>query len=208
MNFIVPSSVLVPLTTGVFNFSFLTKEFRILCYYFTTSFVVNVITAILSYYQIPNLIFFHLYTPIEAAFLLLFFEQVFAGEKIVRMIRFFLFAFPLYCIINFIFFHYGTVFNTYTHSVESLMFIVLSIYYFWKQSINQEAESKWTSFPLNWIISGLLLYFSSTFFLYIFSNVLLRNYSRDTNIFIWNVHGMIILLTNVLWTVGFYKCRK
>ena len=208
MNFVVPSSVLIPLATGIFNFKFLTKEFKILCYYFITSFIVNVITTVLSYYRIPNLIFFHLYTPVEAVFLLIFFAYILKGSKIVSGIRVCIFLFPFYCLLNFIFFQDGSVFNTYTHPVESILFISLSIFFFWKQSANPVVEQKWTHFPQNWIVTGLLLYFSSTFFLYVFSNVLLHKYSRDTNVFIWNIHGLIIIVTSLLWTIGFYKCRK
>lgn len=208
MNFIVPLSVLIPLMMGIINFRILPKAFKLLCYYFITSLIVNVITTVLSYYHIPNLIFFHLYTPVEAVFLCLFFSEILRGTKIVTFIRFLILAFPLYCIINYVWFQNGNVFNTYTHPVESLLFICLSVFFFWNQSVKQEEELKWTSIPLNWIVTGLLLYFSSTFFLYVFSNVLINNYSRETNVFIWNVHGVIIILTNLLWAFGFYKCRK
>ena len=208
MNFVVPAAVLIPLTAGFFNFRFLDKEFKILCYYLMSSFMVNVITTVCSYHHIPNLFFFHLYTPIEAVFLFLFFQEVFADTIIVKVIWFLIIAFPLYCIINFIFFQDSGMFNTYTHPVEALLFIGLCIYYFWCQSLGHGLENKWTGVPLNWIVSGLLLYFSSTFFLYVFSNVLIHNYSKATNIFIWNVHGIIIVVTNLFWTIGFYKCRK
>jgi hypothetical protein len=209
MNYVVPASVLIPLVTSVFNFKLLTKEYKILCCYFITSFSVNLITTVLSYFRIPNLIFFHLYTLVEAIFLLLFFQQAIeVGKNMATAIGFLLVAFPLYCVVNFIYFQNATVFNTYTHPVESLMFIGLSIYYFGVSRSQEEAEASWITFPSNWFVSGLLLYFSSTFFLYIFSNVLMSNYSTAVNILIWNIHGIIVIATNLLFTIGFYQCRK
>jgi hypothetical protein len=209
MNYVIPASVLIPLATSVFNFKVLTREYKILCYYFITSFGVNLITTVLSYFRIPNLIFFHLYTPVEAIFLLLFFQRVVAGNRnMVNTIRFLLIAFPLYCVVNFICFQNATVFNTYTHPVESLLFIGLSIYYFGTPREQEGIEQSWITLPLNWFVSGLLFYFSSTFFLYIFSNVLISKYSASVNILIWNIHGIIVILTNLLFAIGFYQCRK
>lgn len=206
MNYLVPVSVLAPLTTGAVRFRVLTKALKLLCYYFATSLCVNIITAVLSYYRIPNLIFFHLYTGVEAIFLSLFFQQIIGSRVIKKILSFFIVAFPLLCIINYFYVQNGNVFNTYTHSLEALVFMMLSIHYFWEQS-RQEDQIKWVHVPLNWIISGFLLYFSSTFFLYIFSNVLIKNYSNAVNVFIWNVHGFIVIATNILWTIGFYKCK-
>ena len=206
MNYVVPASVLAPLTTGVIRFGYLNKAFKILCYYFATSLCVNVITAVLSYHRIPNLIFFHLYTAIEAVFLSFFFLQIIKNRMIKKFISVFIFLFPICCLVNYLYLQNGNVFNTYTHPVEALVFMALCIHYFWLQGRHEE-EIPWMSLPLNWIISGFLLYFSSTFFLYVFSNVLISKYNTAVNIFIWNVHGAIIILTNILWTIGFYKCK-
>lgn len=206
MNYVVPVSVLAPLITGIIRFGALIKAFRLLCYYFATSLCVNITTAILSYYRIPNLIFFHFYTGVEAIFLSLFFQLIIDNVIIKKILSVFIVAFPLCCIFNYIYLQNGNVFNTYTHSVEALLFMSLSIFYFWEQS-KQEVQVKWVSIPLNWIMSGFLLYFSSTFFLYVFSNVLMNTYSKAVNHFIWNVHGVIIITTNLLWTIGFYKCK-
>lgn len=208
MNYVVPASVLAPLTTGVFNFGFLNKAFKILCYYFVTSLCVNITTAVLSYHHIPNLIFFHLYTPVESIFLFLFFREILLTGFIRKMTGFLIVVFPLYCIVAYLFLQKEDKFNTYAHSIEALIFIILSICFFIEQSLKQDETIRWIDFPLNWLISGFLLYFSSTFFLYAFSNVLINNYSRATNVFIWEVHGIIIIITNLLWTIGFYKCRK
>jgi hypothetical protein len=208
MNYIIPASGLIPLLTSIFNFRLLTKEYRILCYYFMTSFIVNAITIVLSYQHIPNLLFFHLYTPIEAILLLLFF-RINAGSKLMgNALLFLMFAFPFYCIVNFIYFQNGAIFNTYTHSVESLLFMGLCIHYFWTQRAGQCGEEKWVTLPLNWVNSGLLFYFSSTFFLYTFSNILMTNYSTAINILIWNFQGAIVIATNLLIAFAFYQCRK
>jgi hypothetical protein len=208
MNYIVPASVLAPIITSSVNFRFLNKAFKLLFFYLITSLVVNITTAVLSYHHIPNLIFFHLYTPVEAIFLFLFFQPLIADHRILKITRLLLVAFPLYCIFNFIFLQDRTVFNTYTHPVEAILFIALCLYFFWEQSARQDTEVRWGDTPSNWIISGYLLYFSSTFFLYLFSNVLITNYGREANLFIWNIHGGIILITNLLLTIAFYKCRK
>jgi hypothetical protein len=208
MNFFIPSFVLVPIAASCINYKALTKAFKLLCYYFLSSLLVNIITTVLAYYHVSNLFFFHLFTPVEAVFLLLFFKHVFTAPNITKIIQLLIIVFPTYCLVNFIFLQNSNVFNTYTHPLEAILFIALCVYYFFHKSKHEELEATWTSFPLNWVISGLLLYFSSAFFLYIFSNFLISNYSTQVNLYIWNIHGALIILMNLLCAIGFYKCKK
>lgn len=208
LGVIAPSFVLAPLASSIANYRILNREFKVLTYFFVASLLANVINSVLTYSHISNLFIFHIYTPIEAILLFLFFEHIFSENRIRSVIRFLMIAFPVYCFINYLFFQNGKVFNTYTHPIETLIFIGLCTYYFWLQSINNTSEIKWTSVPINWVISGLLLYFSSTFFLYLFSNLLLERYDSSVNIYIWKIHGVMVLIMYILCAIGFYKCKK
>lgn len=177
-----------------------------LTYYFIITIIINIINRILVINHFSNLFFFHAYTVIEALFLLRFFAYVFSDNKILKTIRFLYIVFPLYAILIYIFFQNSSVLNTYTRPIEALMFIGLSMYYWWK-NVNNEHEYKWSSVPLNWIITALLFYFSSAFFLFLFSNLLMTNSSLAINTFIWNLHAVIFILMCLLCAMGFYKCK-
>lgn len=207
IGIIAPASVLFPLLVGVVNYKWLSKECKVLIYYFSITLLANMINRVLAINYISNLFVFHAYTPIEALFLFQFFAFVFAGDKIVKAIRFLKILFPAYCILVFIFFQNSALLNSYTRSIEALLFIGLCMYYWW-HSIRQETEFKWSDVPLNWIVSGLLLYFSSALFYFIFSNVLRFNYTNAINIFILNINAAMVIVMNILCAVGFYKFRK
>lgn len=207
LGIIAPASVLVPLLVSFFNYRLLSKECKVLIYYFSITLIANVINHLLAINHISNLFIFHIYTPVEALFLFQFFIFVFAGDKIVKAIQFLKILFPLYCIVVFIFFQNSTLLNSYTRSIEALLFIGLSMYYWW-YTIRQDTEDKWSDIPLNWVVSALLLYFSSALFYFIFSNVLRFNYSTAVNILILNINAAMVMLMNLLCAIGFYKFRK
>lgn len=207
LDLVAPGSVIFPLLISFAKFKTIGKAYKLLTYYLLITLFANVANQILSINHISNLLIFHAYTPIEALFLFQFFSFIFYGDKIVKAIQVLKFLFPAYCIVVFICFQNNTIFNSYTSSIEAILIIGLCMYYWW-QSINHETDRNWTELPLNWIVSGILLYFSSALFYFIFSNVLRFNYSIAINYFIININAVMVMLMNFLFALGFYKCKK
>jgi hypothetical protein len=114
--------------------------------------------------------------------------------------------FPLFCIVNILFLQGIDRHNTYSRPLEAIMFIALSVCYWWYAG-NEESSDAWTSVPVNWILSGLLLYFSSSFFLFVFSNYLAGKYSLSVNELVWNIHATLVVIMYFLFTIGFIKCK-
>jgi hypothetical protein len=207
MSVIAPAFILVPVSVAIWKYNILTKETKVIFYYLVITAITNLASIILAANSIPNLEIFHVYTIIEALLLLQFFALIFQSQALVRLTRFLMIGFPLFCCINFIFIQGISSFNPYTRPVEGIMFMLLCMAYWWRTG-DSDSTARWDTMPVNWILSGLLLYFSSTFFLFIFSGFMFSRYSIGVNKMIWNIHATLVATTHLLFAVGFSKCKK
>ncbi|MFL9484899.1 hypothetical protein ACI6Q2_19095 [Chitinophagaceae bacterium LWZ2-11] len=206
MGVIAPSFVLFPIIAAFFKYQVIKKEFKIFFYYLVLTALINGVSIYLAKRHIANLPLLHANTIIEAIILLYFFKLVFQGKAITKWIIGLMIAFPVFCCINFIFFQSIHSFNTYSRPIEAVMFIVLCMMYYWYQDENEQTVS-WANNPLNWLISGLLLYFASEFLLFISSNYLLTHFSIRVNEIIWNIHASFLIIMYILFAIGFIKCK-
>lgn len=207
MSVIAPAFVLVPVSAALVRYKALPAGMRVLFFYLVITAVVNAASTIMAENGISNLEIFHLYTIAESSLLLQFFYQVFRSARAKRLIRVIMIVFPLLCCLNFIFVQSISGFNTYTRPVECILFMALCLAWWW-HSGDMEQSAGWTAVPENWILSGLLLYFSSAFFLFIFTNFMFSQYSRAINELIWNLHATLVAIMYLLFAAGFSKCKN
>ncbi|RBL90174.1 hypothetical protein [Chitinophaga flava] len=154
-----------------------------------------------------NLPLLHIYTIVETVFLLLFFSKIDQHKRAMSFIKSLLIIFPLLCIINFSFFQSIYRFNSYVRPVEALILIFFSLYYYWHE-MQEDKPARWTDHALNWIVAGILLYFSGALFQFIFSNIVSATASYQIKILILNIHGTLVLIMYLLWAIGFLKWKK
>ncbi|MES2373590.1 MAG: hypothetical protein V4557_13500 [Bacteroidota bacterium] len=199
MRVVAPSFILLPLViAGVYYYK-LTRAMRVLFYYLLVTALISIATTVLAIKHIRNTPLIHIDTIVETMFLLRFFDLVFANKRLTKYIRVLLIVFPVFCCINFIFFQSIYSFNSYTRAVESMLFISFSMLYW----IYRNDNTTWYSVPSNWMVCGLLLYFSSGFFLFVFSNYLASTLSLPGLVFVWNFHATLILIMYLLFAIGF-----
>lgn len=209
MSVVAPAFILVPVAIAIIKYKALTKETRILFYYLLMTAVTNVVSIILATKNISNLEIFHVYTVIEALLLLQFFSLIFKSPAMVRLTRILMIGFPFFCCVYFLFIQSISGFNTYTRPAECILFMLLCVLYWWQAGDNESAtETGWVAMPVNWVLSGLLLYFSSAFFLFIFSGFLFSRYSIGVNMMVWNIHATLAAMMYILFAMGFSKCSR
>ena len=143
--------------------------------------------------------------------LLNFFKFIIKNQSARSVLQILLWAFPLFCVINFSLLQSFYDFNTYSRPGEAIIFIALSMIYWW-QDHEEYAETSWTNISTNWFVTGLMLYFAGSFFLFLFSNYLLTIISvesrKNVSHIAWNTHGTFMLIMYLLIAVGFMKCKK
>jgi len=154
-----------------------------------------------SGFHLNNLILLHVFTIIEFAFLAIILKPnikaLIPGKRIHQLII----IFSLFSILNSIFFESILQFNAFARAVEGLLMIFLSLtclYLILKTLSIKEPERS----PLIWIIFGNLIYFSSSLFIFIFSNYLLP--SKSISFTIWGFHAFMSILHYIFYTIALW----
>jgi hypothetical protein len=204
-RYIAGSSLLIPIIIAYINYKFLTKPLKVLFFFNVFSLVLNTLNIILSTLSIQDLYLIHLYTIFEFGFISWFFALQFKG-LIVKIIPPLVLVFAIWCIVNFLYVQTYTQLNTYTRSFESIIIIGYCLMFINKQS-QIEASHNWGNLSLNWINSGILIFYSCSFFIFIFSNYLLYAPKRIT-VMVGSTYDVILIAENILFAIAFYKCKK
>jgi hypothetical protein len=210
LTYIAPATVFFPIIIFLARRRTATSALKVLFTYLVMATVVNITAILLAMNGYRNLWLLHLYTVMETVLLLYFFICLTHGRTAKTVLWILLVAFPLTCIINWFFFQTASNFNTYTRSIEAILIIGAAAYY-WLSSSKENLDIPWTDNPLNWIISGLLLYFAGALFLFLFSNYLevVRQTKPDDPVYymIWLIHGCFVVIMYILFGIGFIKSK-
>jgi hypothetical protein len=192
--------VFVPFILAIVLFKRFTAAYRVLSIHIFIACAVELASYLMSLYRQPNLFLLHIYTLTEFLLLYLFYEIYFNRFYPVWPLRITAAAFLVFSVINSLFIQPVTGFNSYARAAEAFIMTVLSLLCFYK--LAQEHKP-----AVTWINTGLLLYFSGSFLLFIVSNYIL-SYSSKLNYHIWAVHAFLSLLLYLLITIGLWKARK
>lgn len=203
--YLVPPTVLIPIIFALINYKLLDKPLKIILLFLIVSGVADAIAVILAINHRPNLMIFHIYAIFEFAFISWYYKLQ-LKNRLAKIIPLLIIMFTIACIINFVFIQKNIEFNTYTRSLEAIIIIGYNIILFSRQSYI-DADYNWSSMSLNWINTGILVYYSSCLLVFTFSNYLL-NAGKFINNVIWNTHATITVLQYILFSIGFYKCKK
>jgi hypothetical protein len=205
---VVPASIIIPVTVAVARRHQWKNSFRFIFLYLCFSLAASIASRVMASRGINNMPLVHIDTIVEMLLFSLFFQAALPHRNQRRLIRICMLLFCILSLVNFSFFQSIYQFNTYTRPLEAILMISISLLYWLQPDRDEEAHERWIDIPENWIVSGILLYFASAMFLFIFSNYLIDQFSKQANIFIWNLHAAIVLLMYGLFTIGFYKCKK
>lgn len=165
--------------------------------YLYLSLSTNIIASILAARHTNNLPLLHFYTMFELLAVLYYYKKAFSNKKADVWISMVMMAYPLLCIINFSFIQSIYQFNTYTRPLEAIIIIVFSGIYLAEQNSFEKQELVTASGRL--VAYGLLIYFCSSLFQFIFSNVVSRNASHFVKMTIWNLHASFVLIMYIFF---------
>lgn len=216
MGIIVPVSVIIPISVAIPKYTYGGQAMKIIFYFLLLDGAINLLSVILGLFNIHNLWLLHVDTVLEFLLLAWFYQQVLRETIVRKVIKYLMFIFPVLCVLNFLFLQNINHFNTNTKPAEALIIMACSLAFF-AQTTDVENNIKWGANPLNWVNTGILLYFSGALFIFSFSNIAATHMATatrmspqfyDLNILIWNIHATLLLAMYVLFSIGFSKCRK
>lgn len=172
---------------------------RYIFFYLVISACINLAAILLSYRGINNLPLLHLLTVCELFFLLSYFSRLFT-QRISVVLKYVCGLSVLFTLVNSIWFQSIYSFNSYARGLEAIIIILVSLLYFINVPEKERTASEMA------IVSGLLLYYAGSFFLYLFSNSLKAGYRFST--IIWNVNAALAIILYILITIGIIKCSR
>ena len=205
---IVPASILIPIIIAISRFGRMPASAKWLLYYLVFAAIVNTTATILTWNKTPNLWLLHIYTALESFLLLYYFKMIILNKKARSIIWVLLWAFPLFCIVNFLFLQSLSNFNTYARPLEAIILITFCAVYWWQEN-DADSEKEWGNIPNNWIVTGLMLYFAGAFFLFLLAKYIMTGVANKKawNL-VWDAHATLVMIMYLLMAVGFLKCKK
>ena len=159
----------------------------------------------LSYYlqsiRYSNIqILFSLFTILEFSFFCLYYYLI-VTKKMKSNTIYIWSMFILFCFIDYFFISNTSSFDSIAVGIESLIVILLCIYYLFSQVKGSNDLLIYSTFNF-WVIVTFLIYFSGTFFLYIMTENMRENVSFQQQYFIINIS--FNLLKNILLSIAMY----
>lgn len=203
---VVPASVIIPISAGLIT-GYKRDYLKVILFYLIFAGIIDVMEEIIGGYHINNLPLLHFYTIIEFLCLLRFFQLVFHDALCTSIIGIIAVAFSIFAILDMLFIQSIYSFNSYPRPIAALIIAGLCLFYFFKKGESENSES-WINDPLNWVVTGLLLYFGSSFFHFAFLNVMYEKASLKVNLIFGAIHATLVMVMYLLFAAGFLYAKN
>ncbi len=157
------------------------------------------VNPLLKYYTNNFFIGFRLFTIIEHVLIVLFLHHIIISLKFKKIIKVLSGLFLLYAIFDFINSKSNT-FDSTPSGITSILILSYCIYYFFEKIKTPDSLFLYST-PNFWIVVALIIFFSGTFFIYIYSQ---NNYNDPAFKSIYNlINSTFIILRNLLFSIAF-----
>lgn len=176
-----------------------------LCWLIFLAVGVEFLAYFLASNKIPNLPLLHVFTVFEFGLIAYMFqpsiEKYISKTKLLIII----FVFAIAAVFNSVFHESIYQFNPFARSAEALLLLLLSLLYFYA-TLTSMTEKHLERSPIFWISAGCLLYFSSSLFIFIYSNVLFGVHRNSFTI--WGLHALMSILHYIFYTIALWVKPK
>jgi hypothetical protein len=201
-----PWLILLPWLLALGKQSKYPPTLKTIFHYLTLAIVTQAVSFTLWKLKRNNLLILHIYTVAEYLVLLRFYYFLLKGYLHRNLFVVLAFAFPVFSISDTLLIEDPLEANTYSRTVEALIFIFLSVAWFVK-SVSDIGTDYEKNRPLNYITGGLLIYFAGSVMLFSFVdnvNQLIRPFRMN----VWSLHTLLLVILYILITIGFWKHSK
>lgn len=186
----------------------LRKEMKPLAWYLIATGIIYAVSLLLWFLRTNNLPLLHILVPLRFVLLLLVYKEILRGYIPSWVLYMLAGGFVLYSVINTLFVEFWYTFNATAMTVESTLLIILSLstYIFlmdkrMTKHLNDYIKS------VEWINSGVFLYFTSSLTLMYFGNYMIQLISSELSRYTWVVHSFLLVIMyycfwRALWRQG------
>ncbi len=198
--------VLITAVYNAFVFKRLVNELKIFSFFIFLSGLTELVSKVLWFQKINNFPLLHFY--VAAGFLIIcwFYSSVlqeFVSKKIIWGGAA---LFTVLTVVNSIFYQSIYSFNSNALVVQSILIIILSLSTF-ILFLNDIVRDKRPSLikSLNWINSGLFIYYLSSLLIFYFSNFFTENFPVLLNQYTWALHMLFSTTMYACFFIGLWK---
>jgi len=205
--YVVPIFEFTPVLVGILNYKYLNTPLKII-FYFTLLYALmdslNSVMAVIFHQQSKPYVdtLAVLDFPLISAFYMLVLSKRWKSAIIILLI-----AYYLLWIIDYWFLEKNNPMNIYPLALQSVLTMLYAIVYM-SQQTQANIEEQWSTNPVNWISSGLLIYCASAVILTLFYDLMLKvKLSLTVFTVLWEINTLAIVVQFILIAIGIYKCR-
>lgn len=184
----------------------LSRTFRALTPFLVVSGGIQLISMLLWLFSVKNLPLLHVYVPVGFSCLIWFYKHVFKQAVHPLILPVTAILFVLFSLVNTLFFQDLFTYNSSALLLESVLVIILTLSAFLlaQHAFVQEEYIHLTN-GLNWIHSGLLIYFLSSSLVYHFGDSITRILPTELARYVWALHSFFSMVMYSLFCVGIWK---
>ncbi len=188
------------------NYKRLGEVFKLFSWFIFVSGIVQCISLTLWFFSINNLFLNHLFVPISSICIAIFYNELlsrFINSKVIWIV---LVLFLLSTLINSLFIQPLTTFNSYALAIQCVLVVILSLATFlllmnYGSHLTNETDVK----SLNWINSGLFIYYASALILFYAGDIIIKSFSMEVNRYVWLSHSLFYIIMSTCFFTGLWK---
>lgn len=203
-------SILLPLIILYINRQYLTKELKILSIYVILLFIRNIIGLVynflyLKYNYYANNVFYYNLTNIVGFYLIAYLYILLLKDVFLKRLIYVLIV--VFTIFSFLDIANGTlnintpVFNKYSYLVSGIFITILAFIHLFKILKELQTENILT-YSYYWLSASFLLYFSSTFYMYLFVKNIISE-TRVNPMVLWQIDNICFFILSIILSFVF-----
>lgn len=201
--------IFVTVVYSIYVYKNLGKELKSFSWFLIFSGIIQLLSSALWYLRTNNLPLLHIYVAVGFYLIAHFYLQVLNGFINKKIIWSILLLFLVFTILNSIFIQSILTFASYSLTVESILIIILSLstYIMLLDDIVRD-KLKGLSGSLNWINSGLFIYYSSNLLIFYFGDTITHSFSKEVSRYTWVLHSFFSVIMYCCFFVGIWLRPK
>lgn len=184
----------------------LSEELQIFSWFIVTSAVVQCVSLGLWFFSIHNLFLNHFFVPVSAVCIAVFYNKLLGRFINSNVIWTVLALFLLTTIANSVWIQPLHTFNSYAQAMLCVLVVVLSLATFlllmnYGNHVTGDTDIR----SLNWINSGLFIYYASVLILFYLGDIIIKSFSLELNRYVWLIHSLFYIIMSSCFFIGLWK---
>ena len=203
--FISNFATIPPLVLGLLNLKYLRGAWQWVFGFVVLGFIISMLNVHV-FAGVNNLFLVHLYVPLKFILFTGAYRHFLKGFISTRILVSVMILFLGYCIYNTIFIQRITEYNSYPRALGGLILAIYAILWYLK-SLSRMEFMRLRDEPTVWFNTGMLIYFSGSFFVFILSNQVLFQ-SVQLSKQVWLISSTLMVIFYQIIAYSFFLVGK